>query len=294
MVVEVIWGLQMRRFEPVVLTRGYGRLTKRPVFLDREKLHFIDTGESFELSELSSEEIVNCVGDEALEVFVKTGVRILVGANRHKNAMWFLSAQGGSISDLVFILDDGFQHWKMERDFDIVLYNKKDLEDDLLPLGRLREKKSALERADLALMIGFDVEKETLFPEGLMDEPPAIIVTRAPDVSYKEVLEERYGKGLRYIELGDHASSAILRDKINRTIQRHIVLGYKEAVKVLPWSMLAEHQGRPFVRDDIFEGKHIWVLGLRMKLNDEANVWTHLEHMLEMKYLGAHSEFEEI
>jgi tetraacyldisaccharide 4'-kinase len=46
------------------------------------------------------------------------------------------------------LLDDGFQHRKLARDFDIVLLSPRDLEDRLLPLGRLREPLSSLARAD--------------------------------------------------------------------------------------------------------------------------------------------------
>ncbi len=291
MVVELIWGLLQRRYDPIVLTRGYARKSTSPVFLDREALHFIETGEKVALSELSSELILDHVGDEALEIFVKTGARLLVGADRHRNAMWYLSYVGGSVSDLVFILDDGFQHWKMERDFDLVLYSNEDMKDDLLPLGRLREKASALERADIALLLGRDVEKVTLFPEEVMDQPPVVISTRAPDKSYRALIESKYGQGLRFVELKDHASREALIFKIKYSPQSNIVLGYKEAVKIIPWALLASHEGRPFMRSDIIEGKTIWVLGLRLKVTDEPLLWTHIEHMLEMKYFGDDSDF---
>jgi len=46
------------------------------------------------------------------------------------------------------ILDDGFQHRSLARDFDIVLMTERDFDDRLLPLGRLREPISSLKRAD--------------------------------------------------------------------------------------------------------------------------------------------------
>ncbi len=45
------------------------------------------------------------------------------------------------------ILDDGFQHRQLHRDFDIVLLAPGDLRGRLLPFGRLREPLSALTRA---------------------------------------------------------------------------------------------------------------------------------------------------
>jgi tetraacyldisaccharide 4'-kinase len=50
------------------------------------------------------------------------------------------------------LLDDGFQHRQLARQFDIVLVSEEDLKEQLLPKGRLREPVSALSRAD-ALVI---------------------------------------------------------------------------------------------------------------------------------------------
>ena len=50
------------------------------------------------------------------------------------------------------ILDDGFQHRSLARDFDIVLMTERDFDDRLLPSGRLREPLSsfATRRCDRA------------------------------------------------------------------------------------------------------------------------------------------------
>jgi tetraacyldisaccharide 4'-kinase len=48
----------------------------------------------------------------------------------------------------VIVLDDGFQHLKLRRDFDVVLLDYSEtLDDALVPAGRLREPFSALGRA---------------------------------------------------------------------------------------------------------------------------------------------------
>lgn len=49
------------------------------------------------------------------------------------------------------LIDDGFQHRKIYRDIDIVLINSKDLHDELMPIGRLRESQSSLSRADIII-----------------------------------------------------------------------------------------------------------------------------------------------
>jgi len=50
------------------------------------------------------------------------------------------------------LLDDGFQHRGLARDFDIVLVTPEDARDRLLPAGRLREPLSALRRADAVVL----------------------------------------------------------------------------------------------------------------------------------------------
>jgi tetraacyldisaccharide 4'-kinase len=50
------------------------------------------------------------------------------------------------------LLDDGFQHRALARDFDIVLVTPQDASDRLLPAGRLREPLSSLSRADAVVL----------------------------------------------------------------------------------------------------------------------------------------------
>jgi len=57
----------------------------------------------------------------------------------------------------VHILDDGFQHFELERDVDLLLASEDDLSDRPLPAGRLREGIAAAAVADAALVTaGYD------------------------------------------------------------------------------------------------------------------------------------------
>jgi tetraacyldisaccharide 4'-kinase len=60
----------------------------------------------------------------------------------------------------VHVLDDGFQHLRLERDLDLVCLDVRDLEDRPLPAGRLRERPSALDRADLVLLTRLEAASE--------------------------------------------------------------------------------------------------------------------------------------
>ena len=57
------------------------------------------------------------------------------------------------LRDAIVILDDGFQHHRIRRDFDLVIVDGATAESSrMLPAGRLREHPSALTRADAILV----------------------------------------------------------------------------------------------------------------------------------------------
>ena len=70
------------------------------------------------------------------------------------------------------ILDDGFQHRSLARDFDIVLMTERDFDDRLLPSGRLREPLSSLRRADAIVL-----------PEGLAADHPELCKSQSGESS---------------------------------------------------------------------------------------------------------------
>jgi tetraacyldisaccharide 4'-kinase len=113
-----------------VLSRGYGRATRgvRRVDLAGSPREF---------------------GDEPLLIARKLQVPVIVGESRYDagaNAEQQLGVQ-------LHLLDDGFQHRALHRDFDIVLVTERDLKDRLFPMGRLREPLSSLERADAIVLM---------------------------------------------------------------------------------------------------------------------------------------------
>src|SRR5580704_11789088 len=87
-------------------------------------------------------------GDEPLLIARRLGVPVIVGESRY---------EAGRVAEQKFqsqlhILDDGFQHRSLARDFDIVLMTERDLRDRLLPSGRMREPLSSLARADAVVL----------------------------------------------------------------------------------------------------------------------------------------------
>jgi tetraacyldisaccharide 4'-kinase len=108
-----------------VLSRGYGR-------------------SSVEIAVVNPDGSPERFGDEPLLIARKLQVPVIVGADRFLAG---LLAEDRFDSKL-HLLDDGFQHRGLHRDFDIVLLPAADLAGTLLPVGRLREPLSSLRRAD--------------------------------------------------------------------------------------------------------------------------------------------------
>lgn len=87
-------------------------------------------------------------GDEPLLTARKLQVPVVVGEDRYTAGRFAESRFGQQLH----LLDDGFQHRALARDFDIVLVIPQDAGDRLLPAGRLREPLRALHRADAVVL----------------------------------------------------------------------------------------------------------------------------------------------
>jgi tetraacyldisaccharide 4'-kinase len=124
-----------------VLSRGYRRSTEGVRFVQ-------ERGSSLEF------------GDEPLLIARTLGCPVIVGESRYEAGLAAERAYAAATPNPMHLLDDGFQHRRLYRDFDIVLLSREDLDDKLLPSGRLREPITALSRADaIAVENGFPLER---------------------------------------------------------------------------------------------------------------------------------------
>jgi len=121
--------LKARGLKFDVLSRGYGRKSRGVLRVDPSGLP-----EEF--------------GDEPLLIARKLQVPVVVGENRYEAGCYAESRFGPQLH----LLDDGFQHRALVRDFDIVLVTPQEASDRLLPAGRLREPLSSLRRADAVVL----------------------------------------------------------------------------------------------------------------------------------------------
>ena len=108
--------LKARGLKFDVLSRGHGR--------ESQGVWLVDPGG-----------LPQQFGDEPLLIARKLQVPVIVGEDRYDAGKFAESRFGVQLH----LLDDGFQHRSLARDFDIVLVTAQDASDRLLPAGRLRE-----------------------------------------------------------------------------------------------------------------------------------------------------------
>jgi tetraacyldisaccharide 4'-kinase len=112
---------------PAILTRGYGRKSRWDVIVPR-----------------GGTATVEQTGDEAQTYVRQAAAHVGIGTDRYQVGC----KMQRELKPDIFLLDDGFQHFRLQRDHDIVLIDALDpLGGGVFPLGRLREPVTALARA---------------------------------------------------------------------------------------------------------------------------------------------------
>jgi tetraacyldisaccharide 4'-kinase len=138
LVLRLVQDLQAKGLRPAVLLRGYKRkeMTPHPVLVrdaDGIRARLLESG------------------DEAMELATRLpGAVVGVGADRYAVGRYLLERCPIDC----FVLDDGFQHHRLQRDINIVTLDVSDPWGGgrLLPAGFLRERPEALIRADAVVL----------------------------------------------------------------------------------------------------------------------------------------------
>ena len=131
--------LRARGYRVAIVSRGYGGRAREPTVAGRSSQ--APTPASLDAA---------VIGDENVMLARRFDGPVVVGRRR---------AEAGAIACREFgvevvVLDDGFQHLALRRDFDLVCVRPGVGDDCVLPAGRLREPLSALRRADAVLLTG--------------------------------------------------------------------------------------------------------------------------------------------
>lgn len=148
-VIALVEEAKKRGFNPCILTRGYRGKAKGPCFIDRKQIPD-----------------PTIYGDEPLLMAERLkDVPIVKCGDRYKGGIFALNSLPLNLySSLLFIIDDGFQHWKLHRDIDILLIDATDPFSNgrLFPEGRLREPLDSIKRTDIIVITRIDmVNKES-------------------------------------------------------------------------------------------------------------------------------------
>ncbi len=127
---------------PAILSRGYARRSSGLVVISDGTGPLVPVEESGDEPQMLARDLA--------------GVPVIVGADRSRAGLLAIERFNPS----VLILDDGFQHVQLERTLDLLVVSAADLDDQVLPSGRLREPLSAAHAADAVLVYGDPAEAQ--------------------------------------------------------------------------------------------------------------------------------------
>ena len=127
--------IEQKGFRPGVVSRGYG-------------------GSVNGVKQVQENDLAAEIGDEPLMIFQRTGLPVVVGADRVAAVNYLLE---NNDCDVV-LSDDGLQHYRMQRELEIaVVDSERGFGNGFcLPAGPLRERKSRLQEVDIIVSNGFN------------------------------------------------------------------------------------------------------------------------------------------
>ena len=132
---------------PAILSRGYGRRGIAP-----PGVVVVSDGCASLVAPLVAPLVPTRESGDEPQMLARSleGVPVLVCADRHLAGRLAEERLGAT----VHLLDDGFQHLPLARDVDLLLMAPGDLDERLLPSGRLREPLTAAAAADAVMVPG--------------------------------------------------------------------------------------------------------------------------------------------
>ena len=135
--IEYLIRLLSKNYKIAVLSRGYGRKSNGFIIADSNS----DT---------------NLIGDEPMQYYRKfKNIIVSVGSNRVRGINKLIKLNS---KPEVILLDDAYQHRRVKPGMSILLTKFNDLysDDNIFPLGNLRESKSNANRADIIIVTKCD------------------------------------------------------------------------------------------------------------------------------------------
>lgn len=151
--------LQERGLQVAIVSRGYGGTAKEPLVVSRGRGPEVNPDHA---------------GDEAVMMARRFAGPVIVARQRAAGV-----ALARTLGCTVAVLDDGFQHRALARDFDLVLLGGR--MGALLPAGPLREPYRALRRADALALVDKGIGARPLGPPASAAGKPLFWVRMVPE-----------------------------------------------------------------------------------------------------------------
>jgi tetraacyldisaccharide 4'-kinase len=204
--------LSIRGLRVAILTRGYRRR-------DSSRAVVLLPGQSTP---------VDVTGDEAQMLLRDGTAAVGVGSDRYAVAREMETKYRPD----VFLLDDGFQHWRLARDLDIVALDALDPAGGggVIPAGRLREPWRAIDRADIVVAQRADFGREYLALR--VGDKPLFRTRIAPAAWFDAATGERFPPAhfasqpcIAFCGLGNPASFWRTLEQLGIRPQRRVAFG---------------------------------------------------------------------
>jgi tetraacyldisaccharide 4'-kinase len=196
----------------------------------------------------------------------------------------------------VFLLDDGFQHWKLRRAVDIVMLDGMDplAGDAVVPLGRLREPVEALNRAGLIVISRAGRRRF----DGLLQRLPKTIPVFLSDVEIEAWHPERpaLDKVAAFCGLAnpltffDTLRNAGARIVLTRTFSDHhrytpeeLTSLSRQAQKAGARVLVTTEKDCANLPEDVnrlIAPLKLYIVEVRLRLRNEAEFFSHLDALL--------------
>lgn len=258
---SVLKLLRQQGYQVGVLTRGYKS--------DHEGETLI----------LQSAQISQRAGDEANMLSELCACPIAVGAERIKSAQALLKAY--PTLD-VLIADDGLQHYRLQRDIEIIVERKQSYGNGFcIPAGPMREAKSRLKSADLLIQRDGPDLSESLGECWNLSDPSKRCalstflhteVAALAGIGFPELFFEALNKQITLQQtytFSDHHEYT--ERELKRCLGLPLLITHKDAVKI-----------RTLLDQDALQ--NIWVVPLELTLSDDLQY--RLINLLESKSHG--------
>lgn len=251
LVMAMVSFLKDKGYRPGVISRGYGGTSQ---FWPRE----VDTTTSAEI-----------VGDEPQLIYERCSVAIVVGPDRVRCGCYLIDKLGCDI----LVSDDGFQHFALNRNIDIVVVDQEFGYGNglCLPAGPLRESKSALKRANLVALNTNSNDKNQDEAQGYNMRLELQDARNLADGSTKKLSEFRNQQAHAVTGLGNPARFFSELDKLEIKIKRHEFpdhhafndsdLAFSDASPIL----MTEKDG--IKCHDMSNAKNIWVIPSELSID---------------------------